>query len=219
MKGLIIKDLCLIKNQKTFFLIILLIAFVTLITGMDPTFVVTYSTFVLSMFVVSTINYDEYDNGYPFLLSLPVTKKDYALSKYIFGLIISGGTWVLTVLISSVYQSITNVDFDVSAWFFVCLLFLVVVMYFNALMIPLQFKFGGEKGKLAMFGVVVVIAIIGFGAFQLLESLGIVSVDTIISVSQINLYVIALLLVVTTFFIVLPISYLISIKVLNKKEY
>lgn len=219
MKGLIIKDLCLLKNQRIFFLIIILIAFVTLISGMDPNFVVTYSTFVLTMFVVSTINYDEYDNGYPFLLSLPVTKKDYAASKYTFGFIISGGTWALSVLITTIYQFVTNTNFDVSTWLFMCLILLVAVMYLDALMIPLQFKFGGEKGKIAMFAVFVVIAIIGFGSIQLLDMIGIDLNEMIISISQINLYVIVLLLITTTFLIVIPISCLISIKILNKKEY
>ena len=34
---------------------------------------------------MSSISYDEFDNGNAFLFSLPITRKDYVLEKYIFG--------------------------------------------------------------------------------------------------------------------------------------
>ena len=77
MKGLLIKDFKLLKNQKQFFLIIGLITFMFLVTNDSPYFTITYATMMFSMFTMSTISYDEYDNGAAYLFSLPISRKGY----------------------------------------------------------------------------------------------------------------------------------------------
>ena len=42
---------------------------------------VGYVTFIFTLFTVSTISYDEYDNGYPFLFTLPITRRQYVNRK------------------------------------------------------------------------------------------------------------------------------------------
>ena len=61
MKGLLIKDFKLMKNQKNFFFIMIFIAAAMLFAEFESTFVVSYFTMIASMFVLSTISYDEYD--------------------------------------------------------------------------------------------------------------------------------------------------------------
>ena len=76
MKGMLIKDFRLLKNQgKTLILMLLAVAvFMNLITDVGPSFVVGYITIIFSLFTVSTISYDEFDNCYLFLMTLPVSK-------------------------------------------------------------------------------------------------------------------------------------------------
>ena len=59
MKGLLIKDFKLMKNQKNFFFIMIFIAAAMLFAEFESTFVVSYFTMIASMFVLSTISYDE----------------------------------------------------------------------------------------------------------------------------------------------------------------
>lgn len=66
MKGLLIKDFKLMKNQKNFFFIMIFIAAAMLFAEFESTFVVSYFTMIASMFVLSTISYDEYDKAMPF---------------------------------------------------------------------------------------------------------------------------------------------------------
>ena len=79
MKGLLIKDFKLLKNQKNFFILVFVMAAFLTITngaGSSPaTFVLPYVGFVSSFFVLSTISYDEYDNGNAFLLRCPLREK------------------------------------------------------------------------------------------------------------------------------------------------
>ena len=56
MKGLLIKDFKLMKNQKNFFFIMIFIAAAMLFAEFESTFVVSYFTMIASMFVLSTIS-------------------------------------------------------------------------------------------------------------------------------------------------------------------
>lgn len=94
MKGLLVKDLKLVKNQGKI-LILLAIAMGAVFGIMDanPSFVVSYMTIFFTIFTISTISYDEYDNGFAFLLTLPATRQQYVHEKYLFSLIMMGGAW------------------------------------------------------------------------------------------------------------------------------
>ena len=71
MKGMLIKDFMLLKNQKQFFVTILVFAFVFFGIYDDTTFAFTYIVVLCTLFTISTISYDEYDNGMSFLFTLP----------------------------------------------------------------------------------------------------------------------------------------------------
>ena len=95
MKGLLIKDIRLLKGQSTILLalLVLVAVFMGVVSDVSSFFVVAYITIFFSIFVASTISYDEYDNGYLFLMTLPVTRKKYVNEKYIFGILISIFAW------------------------------------------------------------------------------------------------------------------------------
>ena len=76
MTGLLLKDFRLFLQQKRFFAILVFIAIIMGLNS-DSTFTMAYLTFVCSFFVLSTISYDEFDNCYPFLMTLPVKRSDY----------------------------------------------------------------------------------------------------------------------------------------------
>ena len=88
MTGLLIKDFRLLKVQKNFFTLIVFILLGMILFSEDNFFAVSFATFIFSLFSTSTVSYDEFDNGNPFLFSLPVTRKGYVLEKYCFGLIL-----------------------------------------------------------------------------------------------------------------------------------
>ncbi len=125
MKGLLIKDFKLLKGQKNFFMTITAISIIMIIVSPGTSFPIGFLGFVGALFSLSSISYDEFDNGNAFLFSLPITRKDYVLEKYIFGLI-SGimfgllpamvhwwlfGVWIigLIVLFSVLVKSYTGV--------------------------------------------------------------------------------------------------------------
>ena len=91
MKGLLIKDIRLMKSQGAVLLGLLVIVaiFMGFVSDVSPSFVVTYITIFLSIFTATTISYDEFDNCYLFLMTLPITRKKYVNEKYVFGILIT----------------------------------------------------------------------------------------------------------------------------------
>ena len=69
MKGLLIKDMKLMLNQKKFFVTIGFIAVMMAGVVKDTSFIISYMTVLGAMFTISTISYDEFDNGNAFLFS------------------------------------------------------------------------------------------------------------------------------------------------------
>ena len=96
MKGLLTKDFRILAGQKRYFTIIILIALIFLCSGQPAQIIVGYCTMFGMLFTVNTISYDEFDHGYLFLFTLPVTRKDYVLEKYVFMLLCGGGFWAVS---------------------------------------------------------------------------------------------------------------------------
>lgn len=97
MRGLLMKDLELIKINMKMYLAVFLIGIIYLVAQENgSTFFVAYAIFVSIGVSVGTISYDGYHHGMKFLMTLPVTKKQYVQSKYL----LSFGFAVLVSVIS-----------------------------------------------------------------------------------------------------------------------
>ena len=153
MKGLLIKDFKLMKMQKRFFLLILLVGVVITFSSYDVAFTTGFMASVSSLFSISSISYDEFDNGNAFLFSLPISRRTYAVEKYIFGAILGCCAWVLAMIIAISVGFLKGIHPDTETWFSA---FLILSMMFVilALMLPFQLKFGGERGRIVLLLVI-----------------------------------------------------------------
>lgn len=161
MTGMLIKDFKLLKGQKNFYLVFFLFAAFMVFTDMSPSFLVNYETMIFSMFTLSTVSYDEYDNGLSFLFTLPVTRKQYAAEKYLFGLLLGVTVWCATVFMCISATLIKGGEFLVRDWLEMAAVFPVVI-FFQAVMLPLQLKFGAEKGRVVSLAGIGILFFLGF---------------------------------------------------------
>lgn len=83
MSGLIQKDMCLLL-QRSKVLIVLIGIGAIMGFSTDGSFIIGFLTMTCAILTVGTISYDEFDNGYPFLFTLPITQKTYVTGKYVF---------------------------------------------------------------------------------------------------------------------------------------
>ncbi|MGN0169292.1 MAG: ABC-2 transporter permease [Lachnospiraceae bacterium] len=160
MKGLLVKDFKLMMVQKIFFIMITAIAIGMIVFTDDVTFPMGFLTLVISLFALSTISYDEYDNGNAFLFSLPITRTGYVAEKYCLGLLLGCGSWLFATLLS-VLAAVTKRSIEITELVMGSFLILSMVLIMQALMFPFQLKYGSEKGRIAIFGLAGAVSVIG----------------------------------------------------------
>ena len=166
MKGLLQKDFRLMVKQSRFFGTIGFVAVIFPSMVKDTSFIISYLTFIGFMFTLSTINYDEFDNGNAFLFSLPITRRGYVMEKYGFGLLMGGSCWLFGTLIALVSGQVRGTN-SIQDTLEMALVFFPVMLLILEMMIPFQLKFGGEKGRIAAIVMAGIVFIVFLGVAEI----------------------------------------------------
>lgn len=155
MKGLLIKDFCLLKQMRSILVIIFAMAFFLLFSGGADkvSFIIGYVSIISALMVSNTIAYDEFDNGYSFLMTLPAGRKIYVAEKYLFSIITGFAGWGLAFILCLIFIRFKGIDMSISQLALVGAPMLVVLFTFVDIVIPIRLKFEAEKGK-AVFAIV-----------------------------------------------------------------
>lgn len=217
MKGLLIKDFKLMQGQKNFFFLLIAVAVATAAFSDDSSFMLGFLPFVLSLFTLSTISYDEFDNGNAFLFTLPISRTGYTVEKYCLSLLLGGSAWTFATLLSIIF-SILKKTTAISEIIMIAVIILPVIILLQAVMIPFQLKFGGEKGRIALIGAFGLLSVISIVIVKVAEMLGVNITIIINNLSMINIGVIAAaLLVIAIIFLLISIK--ISSSIMKRKEF
>ena len=211
MKGLLIKDFKLMMMQKNFFLSIIAIAVVLTVFVKNPSFIIGYLTFIGSVFTLSTISYDE------FLFSLPITRKLYALEKYVFGFLTGACSCLISLILCMIFGLIFG-NYSISDSLMTAGMSFPMFLFLLLLMLPVHLKFESEKGKIAILGVLGAVFIVGFLFVKLDQLLGLGIIASLNSMSDLGIggLIAAMFAIVAVLFLI---SYRISSKIMEKKEF
>ncbi len=221
-KGLLKKDLYNLASYKTTLMIITLFCGIAII-GTDAIY---WGSIVIGIIVgmisLSTFSYDEMAKSNRYILTLPVTRKEIVLEKYILaiGATILGSLlgFVLTLLIGNMMNYVrpdNMIDINIDTLLSTSIGGLFGVSVIQAIQIPSIFKWGAEKGRIQMFIVLFVIALIGAGVGFLIKESGL-SVD--IEKLENTLKSFGWIILVILSFIIYFISYKVSYKIYKNKE-
>lgn len=218
MKGLLVKDFRLMKGQKNFLvLLFIMIAFV-FISGMDASFFMGYLPFLLMIVAMSTITYDEFDNGMAFLMVLPISRKLYVQEKYLFGGVLgfTGLASAFVLFLISEINKGSSMTFTQYVLLFLC--FLAFVILFLCLMIPIQLKFGSEKGRIVLF--IIFFGIIGmvYLVSKITDKIPAQVIEVFRGIQKLPFGILAAL-AVGIYILALFISLKISLGIMEKKEW
>lgn len=217
MKGLLEKDLRLMISRKQSILIFIVASLFVAFT-MDGSFVVSYLTMLFTVIAISTLSYDEYDNGFAFLMTLPFSRKTYVREKYIFALLAEITAWIISVIFYYAVNMIKGVKLDLLSEAPVLLMYLPLLFLMACMMLPIQFRFGAEKSRTAYFIVIGGIAVLLFIVFKLIGS-GDGSIDIIETALSFLLSPAGIITVTAVFLILVAVSYLLSVRIMEKKEF
>ena len=216
MKGLIIKDLCVIKNQMRSLLLILVFFVFISIINKDATFILFLVPFYMIMILITTFSYDEFNKWECYCNSLPLSRKEIVKAKYLLFNATSLIVLVLGILASIIVPNfIENTTFEsiyasiIGVAFGICLVI--------SLLIPFYYKFGSQKGRIMLFLTITILALI-IGIITSLDIFNNVELMNMInSLNNLSIGMFTLLLIIVTV-IIMTISYYISVRIYNNKE-
>ncbi len=218
MKGLLIKDFKLLKGQKQFLAAVLVVTIVFMTTNTSLSFIISYITVMMGMITLTTISYDEYENGMGYLFTLPVSRKGYVREKYLFGVMTTVPVLAAVSAIAFLTADIRHIDFTAEEWAGAVAGSLLVVTMMLSLLIPIELKFGTERSRVAMMIVFGGSFLAVCAAVKVFEFLGIDWKIWINRLYGLNLSVILAAFIVVCG-IVLVVSYLFSLRFILKREF
>lgn len=216
MMGLLEKDLRLILIRKSTLVIYLVIGIV-FTWQFSGSVSGAYLTMLATMLALSTLSYDSSDNCMEFLLTLPCTRKQFVMEKYIFvyGFAFIAGMVGLVIIFVAGLIGGTPVGADLI--FETIASELPILVITGGIMIPLYLKYGPEKTRIVLMAIIGVAFILAYMLSKLEEAENSLKnmVNTLNSMSQIGVVLILIVVLV----VLSIISGAISMKIVNDKEY
>lgn len=161
MKGMIKKELLMVKNNyKTILLSLLIFIFYSALFEMDMPF---FLPFMGLMVCISTMNYDEYNNWHAYATTFPKGRINVVKSKYLSTIVITLALTIVSIILSFIIGS-DGGSLDVEDSLSTIIGELFIIIFFISLLFPLLFKFDLEKGRIAM--IILVLGIFGILYFE-----------------------------------------------------
>lgn len=209
MLGFIKKDFYMIRhNMKAFLITLVLYVFYSTMFDLDVSFLFILMSLVISM---STFSYDDYNNWHSFACTLPRGKVNVVKSKYI----ITIGLVVICTFINflinfgiGINKGSYNFNDSISSIMVVVFVFIFII----SVLFPILFKYGSEKGRIAMS----IIGLLGAGVVFFITKVMKLEIPLKL-MSFIDSYFVLIFIVLSL--IMVSFSYFISKKIYLKKEF
>ncbi len=219
-KGLLLKDLYVFRNFKgniifSIFMFIFLIFIGSLRMDMFTIGSILFLIF-FGMNSISSFSYDENADSDKYLLSLPISRKEIVLSKYLFVFLNSFISLLIGIIVSFFITLLVrgNIE-DIGTSLRICFIVFTSVSFLMCSNVPCIYKWGVEKGRMqsviipALF--VFVLGMLGSILLLLFPGLYLnVNLKYLFKISPFICFILNILFY--------SVSYLISYKIYLKKE-
>lgn len=168
MKALLMKDLRTLKNERRLWVSIIGVSVLFGVLFQNWYFMMGYIMFGLSMIARTMYQYDVADQGIVYLMTLPITRKEYVKEKYLLSLmsICIGG--ILSMILTKIGMLFTPDQADSNQEIFSAFLgILAVALVLQAIIFPVELKYDISKSRIIILLLVMGIIIL-FTAFDML---------------------------------------------------
>ena len=157
MKALLLKEFLATWNQGRFMMLLALIYCIMAVTG-SGYFFAGFSVIFMSMLPISGMGWDEKSKWDHYAVTMPYTRKDIVLSKYVFS-VISAFTAIIVYIVAAIVKSyVEKQPFDFIGLINQTELLLSAGLFFSAVNFPIMFKLGVEKGRMWFILITVILA-------------------------------------------------------------
>lgn len=202
------KDLYLmLNNRRLFYIVLVLYLGMSILGGQDYTL---FIPFMLLMMFLTSFSYDDFNSWHGYGAVLPQGRENYVKGKYVTVIVLSVVSCFFSLLLSFLIGSIKHEgnlmdSLSILAGITGAMLLLISILF------PIIFKFGYEKGRIALF-------IVSFGISGIVIFLGTffqtrIPESLILFLEKYGIYLAALITIA-----MLYVSYRISRKIYLNKE-
>ena len=209
MKGFIYKDLCLLGSVWKSYAFILVMFSALTVTGVyDVSFLFMMVSVILCMYPSTSFSYDELAKWDRFAVSVPNGRVTVVRAKYGFALLLGAASLVFDLLLSLLAAFLGRME--LGNGLLTCVGGVAGALLINALMLPLLFRFGAQKGRILLIAVVAALA----GVLGALLAIGGMTAFGSGLLKSFVLVVLPVLTLLTLF-----VSYRVSLGIYQKKDF
>ena len=210
MMGFIKKDLLLVKkNLKTLIVIAVLFIFMDIQNIFDLSVVLP----VMGLMVfISTFSYDDYNEFNSYVVGMPNGRKNAVKGKYVSSIILGVILLILSILIFYLAKIFNNEQISINDIRNIVITSYSSICIIIAFMYPIIYKFGATNGRIWIFIIVFLI----FGVFALLSKF--VNLNNVVNLFNQIEHCNTILIIIISFLILL-LSYKISLHIYKNKEF
>lgn len=152
MTGLILKDLMTIQRQiKTQAFVLIFFLFISIFMQ-QALMLFTIIIFIATFQAITALTYDEQSSWDKYANTLPISKGDIVLSKYILSILLLIFGLILALPIVFIIHRFTN-NWASTEFFLTFNLIVTLAFCILALLLPIYIKFGSIKGRIVLIAV------------------------------------------------------------------
>lgn len=210
MGGLIWNDLYNIGHNAKQMLLIVIVWGVCFYSGAEGGAYILMFSVLFSMMIVTAFSFDEKCGWTKYAMILPVKRQEYVIAKYITNTIFSLMGCLLGVILT-IFVSIIKGNVPGELIIYCGLMGVSLALVLGSMFITLLLKYGSEKARVIMLGVIAIPVLLGF---LLQEFVGTFPMDIWEKLSEWGIY-----LFPVAALLILGITMAISIHIFEKKEF
>lgn len=210
MKSLLLKDIYNIKHNMKQMILVLLFISICMFLNASVSGVVVFCSVLCTMMTVTTFAMDEHCSFAKYAMIMPISRKSYVLEKYMACLIFTLTGTTVGFVESVVYGLFTH-NLDLTLIFICTGVGILFGLLCGIFYIPILFRFGSEQARLIIFGVFAFLGLIGFLIYWTLNAL---SIPITIHLLTVSLYLAPMLIILFA-----VVSYILSLKFFQAKEF
>ncbi len=167
MKGLLLKDLYMLKHYCKSYIFIAIIFIAVSLSGNDNMFFVFYPVILCGIIPVNLLGYDERSRWIQYSGTLPYTAVQIVSAKYLIGLFTQITMLSVTGIATMVKMGMAD-RIRINDFIILMLMMLIVSTVTSSLTLPFIFRLGVEKGRIAYYFMIGFIFAASFAAGNIL---------------------------------------------------
>lgn len=156
MKGLLIKDILVLrKSIKTSLPIIIFAAVYSYATD-SPAYMLGMITLIFTMMPITSMTCDDMSKWDRYALTMPISRRDIVVSKYILSILLSTVSIIVSTTITYIFIVLPKDNMDRKDLLLAAYLIFFISLVYVSIMLPLIYKFGVERTRILFIAVLAI---------------------------------------------------------------